>query len=404
MALSARCWLAQRPARGGRPPRPGARGERRPPRGAAAAAAARAQAALAKRARELPAPKTAAAANAAVVAAIAGTATATGAWPAAAGAHDAGALPWGGRRGGAPGPGRAWLRAAAALQLLGYRVTGRWLTCRDACCSLRSPPPRAGRLLPAALAVVPINDDYLKSTPINRADTRLTREEVKTTVDTTEATTQPDLFAPETAGGGGPETTVCGGRAFGKTVWYDLHPDVDGAVEIQTGGFDVAIGLYEFDNRTAKILRLVQCSAEPGTQDFIPSSRLKAKRHYTVQIGGLDNGLGPLGGTLGISFQFFADRDDDDIFDPLDACPDQPGVREAGGCPPELRSTPKLTASPTAAGITVRSSACRRARAPRSRCAAGAAARVTRRGRPASCRSRCCAGARCRRARSSRSS
>ena len=206
----------------------------------------------------------------------------------------------------------------------------------------------------AALAVVPINDDYLKSTPINRADTRLTREEVKTTVDTTEATTQPDLFAPETAGGGGPETTVCGGRAFGKTVWYDLHPDVDGAVEIQTGGFDVAIGLYEFDNRTARILRLVQCSAEPGTQDFIPSSRLKAKRHYTVQIGGLDNGLGPLGGTLGISFQFFADRDDDDIFDPLDACPDQPGVREAGGCPPELRSTPKLTASPTAAGITVR--------------------------------------------------
>lgn len=206
----------------------------------------------------------------------------------------------------------------------------------------------------AALAVVPINDDYLKSTPINRADTRLTREEVKTTVDTTEATTQPDLFAPETAGGGGPETTVCGGRAFGKTVWYDLHPDVDGAVEIQTGGFDVAIGLYEFDNRTAKILRLVQCSAEPGTQDFIPSSRLKAKRHYTVQIGGLDNGLGPLGGTLGISFQFFADRDDDGVFDPIDDCPDVPAMRH-GGCPEKLEATPKLTAAPTGTGITVKS-------------------------------------------------
>jgi hypothetical protein len=207
----------------------------------------------------------------------------------------------------------------------------------------------------AALAVPPVNDDYLKSTPVNRADTRLPREEVKTVVDTTEATTQPDLFLPgTTAGGGGPETTVCNGRAFGKTVWYDVHPDADGALEIQTGGFDVAIALYEFDNSSAKILRLVQCSAEAGTQDFIPSARLKAKRHYTIQIGGLDNGAGPLGGSLGISFQFFADRDDDNIFDPLDDCPDQPGVRSAGGCPPELRATPKLSASATPMGIIVR--------------------------------------------------
>jgi hypothetical protein len=207
----------------------------------------------------------------------------------------------------------------------------------------------------AALAVAPVNDDYLKSTPINRPDTRVTREDVKTSVDTTEATTQPDLFLPGTvAGGGGPENTTCQGRAYGKTVWYDLHPDVDGALEIQTGGFNVAINVYEFDNRSAKILRAVACSSEPGTQDFIPATRLKAKRHYTIQIGGVDEGAGPLGGVLGISFQFFADRDDDDVFDPLDSCPDQPGIRAAGGCPPELRSTPKLTATPTATGIIVR--------------------------------------------------
>lgn len=207
----------------------------------------------------------------------------------------------------------------------------------------------------AALAVAPVNDDYLKSTPINRPDTRVPREDVKTSVDTTEATTQPDLFLPGTAaGGGGPENTTCQGRAFGKTVWYDLHPDVDGALEVQTGGFNVAINLYEFDNRSAKILRAVDCSSATGTQDFIPGTRLKAKRHYTIQIGGLDEGAGPLGGVLGISFQFFADRDDDDVFDPLDACPDLPGVRAAGGCPPELRSTPKLTATPTATGIIVR--------------------------------------------------
>ena len=212
-----------------------------------------------------------------------------------------------------------------------------------------------GLAVPAvALAVVPVNDDYLKSTPINRADTRVPREEVKASVDTTEATTQADLFLPgTTAGGGGPENTTCNGHAFGKTVWYDLHPDVDGAVEIQTGGFDVAINVYEFDNASAKILRSVGCSAEPGTQDFIVP-RVEGGRHYTVQVGGVDAGMGPVGGILQVTFQFFADRDDDNVFDPLDTCPDQPGVREAGGCPPTLRATPKLTASPTASGIIVR--------------------------------------------------
>jgi hypothetical protein len=198
----------------------------------------------------------------------------------------------------------------------------------------------------AALAVPPGNDDYLKSTPINRADTRLTREEVKATVDTTEATTQPDLFAPEApAGGGGPENTTCQGHVFGKTVWYDLHPEVDGAVEIQTGGFDV-------DNRSAKILRAVGCSAAVGTQDYIVP-RLEGGRHYTVQFGGLDSGMGPVAGALGLSFQFFADRDDDNVFDPIDQCPDQPGL-SPGGCPRELSATPKLTAVATATGIIVK--------------------------------------------------
>src|ERR671936_1123860 len=80
-----------------------------------------------------------------------------------------------------------------------------------------------------ALAAPPVNDDYLKSKRINAPGTRVPREEVKDAVDTTEATTQADLFIPGTGtGGGGPETTTCNGRSYGKTVWYDVHPDVDG--------------------------------------------------------------------------------------------------------------------------------------------------------------------------------
>jgi hypothetical protein len=211
--------------------------------------------------------------------------------------------------------------------------------------------------LPAvALAVAPVNDDYLKSTRINAPGARVPREEVKDSIDTTEATTQGDLFAPEVpAGGGGAETTTCKGVPFGKTVWYDVHPDADGAVEIQTGGFDVAIAIYEFDQSSSKIIRLVDCSPERGAQDYIPPYRLKAGRHYTIQIGGLDEGAGPLGGPLQFNFQFFADRDDDGIYDPIDDCPDQAGVSSAGGCPPTLRATPKLTATPTGSGIVVRS-------------------------------------------------
>ena len=220
-------------------------------------------------------------------------------------------------------------------------------------------------------------------------------------VDTTEATTQPDLFAPEVAsGGGGPENTLCNGRAFGKTVWYDVHPDVDGALEIQTGGFDVAIDVYEFNNQSAKILRSVACSAETGTQDFIVP-RIEGKRHYTIQVGGLDagTGLGPVGGNLGISFQFFADRDDDGVFDPIDDCPDLPGHAAAAAArrsSRRRRSSPPLPTGerdhrqePQRLGDQGREG---RSALP------AAAARATRRGPPASCPSRCCAVARCRRA------
>jgi hypothetical protein len=203
-----------------------------------------------------------------------------------------------------------------------------------------------------ALAVAPVNDDYLKSKRINAPGARVPREEIKDTVDTTEATTQADLFVPA-ATGGGPETTTCQGRTYGKTVWYDLHPDVGGALEIQTGGFDVAISVYQFDESTSKIVRRVSCSSESGAQDFIVP-RVDGGKHYTIQVGGLDLGAGPLGGALQLTFQFFADRDGDGIFDPLDKCPDQSGVRDAGGCPPTLRSTPKLTATPTGSGIIVR--------------------------------------------------
>src|SRR4051794_23592679 len=97
----------------------------------------------------------------------------------------------------------------------------------------------------AAAATPPVNDDYLNSIPVNSPGTTLTRDVVNDARDTAEATTQADLFSP-TATGGGPENLICDRARFGKTVWYDFHPDQAGAVEIITSGFPLAVDVYEY--------------------------------------------------------------------------------------------------------------------------------------------------------------
>src|SRR3954462_13940868 len=86
-----------------------------------------------------------------------------------------------------------------------------------------------------ASAAPPVNDNYLASLPVDSL-------EFTGTADTTEATTQTDLFNPNRGGqplaGGAPEPLDCKGTAFGKTVWYDLAPKVDGGVQIRATGFN----------------------------------------------------------------------------------------------------------------------------------------------------------------------
>lgn len=232
----------------------------------------------------------------------------------------------------------------------------------------------------AALAAPPANDDYLQSIAMNTRGSTLTRSVVKDSRDTREATVQSDLFAPQ-ASGGGSERTTCNTSSFGKTVWYDFHPDSFGTAEIQTAGFDAVVVVYEFDPQTSRITRVVGCRDERGTtEDFF--AQVRKGRSYTIQIGGADAGAGPAAGDLQLTFQFFGDRDRDGVFDPLDQCVALAGVPERGGCPPELESTPKLSAAPTSGGIEVRRlSVATGTRAKVSlRCRSGCSAKQTRRG------------------------
>jgi hypothetical protein len=198
-----------------------------------------------------------------------------------------------------------------------------------------------GRSLAArsAAAAAPANDNYLASTPM--MDAGGVKRSFSEIVDTSAATTQFDLFNPDKDGmpfaGGPPENTRCGQAQFGATVWYDFAPEVAGGAEIVANGYDTVVTVYEYDVRTAKIVRTVTCASTPGVGETVDLPRVKRATAYTIQVGG----AGAATGRLDFKFNFFGDRDEDGIFDETpDKCPTTPGVREAGGCPPELRASP----------------------------------------------------------------
>lgn len=195
-----------------------------------------------------------------------------------------------------------------------------------------------------AAAAPPANDAYLASLPVNS-------EQFTATTDTTEATTQADLFNPSRdgapLGGAGPENTTCKGASFGKTVWYDLAPPANGNAVIRATGFATAVAIYEWSEQTSQITRMVDCSANAAADDVIVS--VTKGRNYTIQVGG----VGAIGGPLTLRVEYFADRDRDGQLDDFDECPTVPGIERSGGCPPQLTSRPRLTFANTASGIRI---------------------------------------------------
>jgi hypothetical protein len=192
-----------------------------------------------------------------------------------------------------------------------------------------------------AAAAPPTNDNYLASLPIDNAD-------FHATVDTTEATTQPDLWNPsrdgQPLGGYVAETTNCKGTNFGKTVWYDLAPQAPGFVTLQTSAvFPVEVSLYEW-GADSKIKRLVACG--PGALDGL-TAQVEGKHNYTVQIGGADSA----GGAISLVADYFPDTDGDGKLDGDDDCVTVPGT--SGGCPPRLPAVPALRYDPTGSGVRI---------------------------------------------------
>src|SRR3954465_6606173 len=112
-----------------------------------------------------------------------------------------------------------------------------------------------------ASAAPPVNDNYLASLPVDQV-------QFTATTDTTEATPQADLFNPnrdgQPLGGGAAEPLDCKGTVFGKTVWYDLAPRVNGGVQIRASGFQTVVAGYEWNPRDPRVTPPLGCRRKPG--------------------------------------------------------------------------------------------------------------------------------------------
>ena len=195
-----------------------------------------------------------------------------------------------------------------------------------------------------AAAAPPDNDDYWFSTRINDPGDLLPDDFQDLTTNTDEATEQADLFDPGNGGGAEAEATICDaedGREvyYGKTVWWDFFPDVDGQVTIEAGGFDAVIGLVPYDPNTGEpFYDEWLCADDPNlTSNEREDFDVVAGRSYSIQIGGYGgangNHIAYKSGDLEFTFHFEPDTDGDGVLDESDNCVTTRGLQQFAGCP-----------------------------------------------------------------------
>jgi hypothetical protein len=149
-------------------------------------------------------------------------------------------------------------------------------------------------------------DHYLESVRINTNRINSTLQGFSDSVDTRRATVQPDLFRPGGNRVGPREPTSCNGLPYGRTIWYDFLPGVDGDLLVQAvgAGFNPVISFVRFDTRDAPNFRPVTpfvCSNVGSTPlEQLQQKALRRGRGYSIQIGG----AGGAGGSLDVDVNF----------------------------------------------------------------------------------------------------
>jgi len=170
----------------------------------------------------------------------------------------------------------------------------------------------AAAALPASAAAQaqitpPAGDNYLQPLFMNNGTfdhpQPFAREEIGFVADTTNYTTQSDMFNPP--GSGGPsEPTNCG-SPYANTVWSVFYADRYGLMKISTAGpFDGVIGFVPFKSPTTNpapnIDQGVCIDRLSGFEEELQAF-VKPKHWYAVQVGGTGT---PAGGQVQVKFDY----------------------------------------------------------------------------------------------------
>ena len=172
-------------------------------------------------------------------------------------------------------------------------------------------------------------------------------------MDTTEATTQPDLFNPnrdgQPLGGGAAEPLDCKGTRVRQ----------DGLVRPRAAGrrpgpdpgdrrFQAVVAVYEWNRTDSTIKKLVDCSTNVSTTTCWSTSRQEE-----LHDPGRRRGRGRRADLA--QRRLLPRQDGDGILDiEPDTCPTVPGIERFGGCPPELKVVPSIGFDGTGSGITIK--------------------------------------------------
>jgi hypothetical protein len=168
----------------------------------------------------------------------------------------------------------------------------------------QSPAPRdPTKPCPGAINPLPgetCGDNYLESVRIATSNVGKGILGFSDSVNTSKATLQADLFKPGGNHAGPREPFTCGGAVYGKTVWYDLNPTVDGDVLVQAvgNGFNPVMSIVEYDATDQPNFRpksAFQCSNQGGgALEQLTKKHVRRGHGYSVQLGGVGNTGGPV--------------------------------------------------------------------------------------------------------------
>jgi hypothetical protein len=153
----------------------------------------------------------------------------------------------------------------------------------------------------------PEGDNYLGPLFLNDDKTPFPTTQIGFVADTTNYTTQADMYSPN-GSGGPPEPTNCGTASqpdiYGKTIWSVFHSNRYGVMNVSTAGpFDTVIGVIPFDSPANPTPHLSLGYCQDGLSGFQEdTSFLVGKnRWYAIQVGGTSP-TGPAGGQVQVKF------------------------------------------------------------------------------------------------------